>query len=67
MVLISIGCALPARTLVAEATARTAVRRTIENTMSEACATARGVSAQSMPASISFLALSLVRFQPVTL
>ena len=39
---------------------------TIENTMSEAAATARGLSAKCMPAWISGSALARERFQPVT-
>jgi len=38
----------------------------MEKTMSESSATARGVSAQRMPVSISGEAFSRVRFQPVT-
>src|SRR3954466_5626304 len=39
---------------------------TIENTMSAAAAAARGVGAKRIPALISGSALSLLRFQPVT-
>src|SRR5262245_36211670 len=39
---------------------------TMESTTSEAAATARGVSPQRMPAAIKAAALSLLRFQPVT-
>src|SRR5215211_3135835 len=50
------------------ATERTALPSvTMERTMSETSATARGVSAQPMPAAISDAALSRLRFQPVTL
>src|ERR1044071_9719290 len=50
------------------ATARTAAPSvTIENTISDFSAAARGVSAQAMPAAISGAALSRERFQPVTL
>ena len=50
------------------ATALTAAESvTIENTISEASATARGVAANAMPAAISGSALSRDRFQPVTL
>ena len=49
------------------ATALTAAESvTIENTISEASATARGVAANAMPAAISGSALSRERFQPVT-
>src|SRR6266699_3545468 len=49
------------------ATARTAAASvTIENTTSEAAATARGVGARRMPAAINGSALFLLRFQPVT-
>src|SRR2546421_3151814 len=50
------------------AIARTAAPSvTIENKISDFSATARGVSAHLMPASISFAALSRERFQPTTL
>ena len=49
------------------ATAFTAAESvTIENTISDAAATARGVSAHFMPAAISGSALSRDLFQPVT-
>src|SRR6516162_6483971 len=49
------------------ATARTAAASvTIENTTSEAAATARGVGASRMPAAINDSAFCLLRFQPVT-
>jgi hypothetical protein len=49
------------------ATARTAAASvTMENTISDCSATARGVSPNRMPASISACALSRERFQPVT-
>src|SRR5262245_14483339 len=44
----------------------TAASVTIENTMSEVDATARGLSAKRMPALTSGSALARVRFQPVT-
>src|SRR4029079_18564158 len=50
------------------ATARTAAPSvTIENTISDFSATARGVSAHDIPAEISGAALSRDLFQPVTL
>src|SRR5260370_25174229 len=49
------------------ATTRTAAASvTIENTTSEAAATARGVGASRMPAAIKGSAFCLLRFQPVT-
>src|SRR5262245_65402451 len=49
------------------ATARTAAASvTIENTISDCSATARGVAANFMPAVISGCAFSRERFQPVT-
>src|SRR5260370_185599 len=49
------------------ATARTAAASvTIENTTSEAAATARGVGPSRMPAAINGSAFCLLRFQPVT-
>ena len=49
------------------ATAFTALASvTMENTSSDCSATARGVSAQGMPALMSGSALSRERFQPVT-
>src|SRR4029077_17550374 len=49
------------------ATARTAAPSvTIENTISDFSATARGLSAHVIPSSISGAALSRERFQPVT-
>src|SRR5665647_804037 len=49
------------------ATAFTALASvTIENTISDFSATARGVSAQAMPVSKSVVALARERFQPVT-
>jgi hypothetical protein len=49
------------------ATAFTAVASvTMENTISEPAATARGVSANTIPAAIRGVAFSRERFQPVT-